>query len=157
MIHYRVKGVAQPTAHTCWEACTRMAFLWKFGPSARAQYGGVVAPFLALDRGLRDMELRMLCHRLGMSAALPPQHAISLSPVIWREVGAIEGHAMLLVAYDRRARQYANWDPFEWASSLNFGEDGELASAGGIHGKASAVSEKHVERRGVLPVFYYKH
>src|SRR5262245_16790798 len=115
---YTVDPIAQRTKHTCWEACGRMMWNWRYrnDPGMLPRYEDKVFGWTNVDKGLDKIGMRTFFGLLKLRT-LDPAHgynvrfALQWTPVIvaYRGTPSEPGHIVVVSAFD--GRDYTVIDP----------------------------------------------
>lgn len=116
MKYWRVPLGSQTSPRTCWEACARMMWAWRWlnVPAKLRGYAELAGATAKLDRGLDEAELIKFYERLGMRSLRRAKgsnvrYALAWTPVIITSVYQTGGHAM--IASGHRSNLYTIIDP----------------------------------------------
>jgi len=103
MKYWPVPLGSQTSPRTCWEACARMMWGWRWlnSPSKLGGYAALAGATAKLDRGLEGPELTKFYERLGMRSlsgakGANVRYALSWTPVIITNVYEAAGHAIIV-------------------------------------------------------------
>ena len=135
-MQYQVDPIAQRTIHTCWEACGRMMWNWRYrnDPGRVSYYANKVAGWTEIDRGLDHVGLRtyfklLELRTLDRTREYNVRFALKWTPVVvaFRGTPAHPGHIVVISGFD--GRNYTVVDP---QGGINFDsavKDGWSATA----------------------------
>jgi ABC-type bacteriocin/lantibiotic exporter with double-glycine peptidase domain len=117
-MQYQIDPIAQRTERTCWEACGRMMWNWRYrnDPGRLSYYANKVAGWTELDRGLDHVGLRayfklLELRTLDRTRECNVRFALKWTPVVvaFRGTPADPGHIVVISGFD--GRNYTVVDP----------------------------------------------
>ena len=125
-----VQVFSQSTESLCWEACARMMWHWRY--KGIGNYGKKAGNWVNRNTGLKQLQMDLFYKQLGLRSlqnakGANVRHALKWTPVIFTELGKIDGHAMVTIGYNDRSGEYTVINPCSLAT-INFDDQGGSTS-----------------------------